>query len=710
MNFQVKDFKCSTKNIPLASRNTFLQQLINKTESLIHRMRWRAFFFLKDQDADDTSKETYGFKSKRPPPHINELTEFKDCMLDMIQRVEFRTNHKPNDLHKKLENDLREIRQDSNIFVKADKTTNHYKTKPGDYLTLVKKNVTKAYKKTSQNVPSNITSADKRIAQDLSLDDRIETSAKRDTFATLKDHKPDFINNPSCRLINPSKSEIGIISKKIQDNINKKVIAATKVNLWKSTTQAIKWFQNLPTNTPLAFITFDVCEFYPSISEQLLTKALDYATQFTAITPEDRHIILHAKKSLLYYSNSPWEKKKTKDQFDVTMGSYDGAETCDLIGAYMLSLIAPKLKEGVGLYRDDGLAVCSASPQKIEKTKQEICKVFKANNLSITIEANKKIVNFLDVTWDLTNRSFKPFMKPNKKILYVHHQSNHPLALLKNIPENINKRLSSISSTQQVFKGAIPPYQKALDESRYNFKLTFHPPNNRTNTQNRKRARHITWYNPPWNSRVKTNLGRKFLFIVDKCFLKKHPLHKMFNRHTLKLSYSCMPNIKSIIASHNKTVLSNYTSTPATEHVKECNCSKKEQCPLDGQCLTNNIVYQAIVTTNTTTETYVGLATNFKELYRNHTSSFRNHKKKNDTELSKYIWTLKNANKPFNIKWRILKKCQPYNNISKKCNLCLSEKFFIICKKELWSLNKRNELASSCHHRNRFLLKNFMPT
>ena len=143
----------------------------------------------------------------------------------------------------------------------------------------------------------------------------------------FSNHKPDFINNPSCRLISPSKSEIGIISKKILDNINMKVTAATKVNLWKSTTQAIKWFRNLPTNTPLAFITFDVCEFYLSISEHLLTKALDYATQFTTITPQDRHIIMHAKNSLLYHNNSPWEKKKTKDQFNVTMGSYDGAET-----------------------------------------------------------------------------------------------------------------------------------------------------------------------------------------------------------------------------------------------------------------------------------------------------------------------------------------------------------------------------------------------
>ena len=62
------------------------------------------------------------------------------------------------------------------------------------------------------------------------------------------------------------------------------------------------------------------------------------------------------------------------------------------------------------------------------------------------------------------------------------------------------------------------------------------------------------------------------------------------------------------------------------------------------------------------------------------------------------------------LKRRLLRTCKQYDNISKKCNLCLSEKFFIICKKELCSLNKRKELASWCHHRNRFLLKNFMTT
>ena len=93
------------------------------------------------------------------------------------------------------------------------------------------------------------------------------------------------------------------------------------------------------------------------------------------------------------------------------MGSYGGAETCELIGIYMLSLIVPKFKDEVGFYRDDGIAVCKATPR--QKIKQEVSNAFKSNGLKITINANKKAVNVLDVTFDLTTGSYKPYTKPN---------------------------------------------------------------------------------------------------------------------------------------------------------------------------------------------------------------------------------------------------------------------------------------------------------
>ena len=298
---------------------------------------------------------------------------------------------------------------------------------------------------------------------------------------------------------------------------------------------------------------------------------------------------------MLYHLNTPWARKSTTNMFYVTMGSYDGAETCELIGAYMLSLIAAKFKDRVGLYRDDGLPVCRAAPKEIEKTKQEVSKIFKSNGLKITLEANKKAINFLDVSFDLANESYDPSMKPNNKLLYVHSQSNHPPALLKNIPENINKRLTSISSSKEVFDNASPPYQKALYESGYDYKLTYDPQPAQKRNKNRKRK--VIWYNPPWNSNVKTNLGRKFLNIVDRCFPKNHPLHKIFNRHTLRISYSCMPNVKTIIASHNRKLLSDYNQSQTSPQTldKECNCRKKDQCYLEGKCLRSNVVYQATV-------------------------------------------------------------------------------------------------------------------
>ena len=108
-------------------------------------MRWKAFFFLQNHDTTSNDKETYGFKSKRPLPHVSALDEFEDNMLNMIQRVEFKTNSTTtNSLQTKLDKDVQEIRQDKKIYVKADKTTNHYKAEPQDYLNLLQKNETKA--------------------------------------------------------------------------------------------------------------------------------------------------------------------------------------------------------------------------------------------------------------------------------------------------------------------------------------------------------------------------------------------------------------------------------------------------------------------------------------------------------------------------------------------------------------------------------------
>ena len=147
--------------------------------------------------------------------------------------------------------------------------------------------------------------------------------------------------------------------------------------------------------------------------------------------------------------------------FDVTMGSYDGAETCELIGSYMLSLITAKFKSQVGLYRDDDSAVCKATPREIEKIKQQVSNVFKSNGLKITIEANKKTVNFLDVTFDLTSGTYKPFMKPNNKLLYVHRQSNHPPSTTKEYPGKHQQETDKHLIQPRSFRQSHPPPTKS---------------------------------------------------------------------------------------------------------------------------------------------------------------------------------------------------------------------------------------------------------
>ena len=76
----------------------------------------------------------------------------------------------------------------------------------------------------------------------------------------------------------------------------------------------------------------DIKEFYPSITKSTLENALDFAKQHVEITDKDMRTILHCRKSLLFYNGEAWKKKETEQCFDVTMGSYDGAEICELIG------------------------------------------------------------------------------------------------------------------------------------------------------------------------------------------------------------------------------------------------------------------------------------------------------------------------------------------------------------------------------------------
>ena len=177
--------------------------------------------------------------------------------------------------------------------------------------------------------------AGKQILKINGILNRVEINGENNCFFTLKDHKDNFANNPQVRLINAAKNELGRISKVILDEINLAIREHFSFNQWKNTQNVIDWFNEISNKKLLKFLVFDIKEFYPSIKEQLLKEALDFANSYIKIPENDKKITNHARKSLLFNKQQIWIKKES-GLFDVTMGAYDGAEVCELVGSFLL--------------------------------------------------------------------------------------------------------------------------------------------------------------------------------------------------------------------------------------------------------------------------------------------------------------------------------------------------------------------------------------
>ena len=449
---------------------------------------------------------------------------------------------------------------------------------------------------------------------------------------------------------------------------------------------------------------FDVKDFYPSISETLLKEAINFAKIHVKIPKKDIATRFHARKSLLYDKNNVWIKK-VGGLFDVTMGAYDGAEVCELVGTFMLSKIANKYrKNDIGLYRDDGLAVFKnkSGPQN-ERIKKELQEIFKSNGLDIVIQCNRKSVDYLDVTLNLTDGSFKPYRKPDDETNYIHAESDHPPNIIKQLPIAVEKRLSDLSSSEDIFTQSKAYYQDVLARNGYKHKLKYNP-STTSNTNKRKRGRKIIWFNPPFSRTVASNVGKEFLRLIDFHFPAHNPLHKILNRNTVKVSYGCMPNINASINSHNKKIIED--KEPLSPG--DCNCRNPKEFPLPGVCTTPNLLYEGDISSdlpNYQNRKYKGITEPpFKIRIGNHKQSFNKIKYKGNTALSKEVWDIKRKGGTYSIKWRALKQHPAYNPRTGKCPLCLSEKLEILEHKHPNLLNKRSEIVSTCPHRHKYML------
>ena len=135
----------------------------------------------------------------------------------------------------------------------------------------------------------------------------------------------------------------------------------------------------LPDKHKHKFIKFDIAEFYPSISENLLNKSIVYAKSFTKIEGNGINAMKLAKKSLLFNKDGAWVKKGDDTLFEVTMGSFDGRKICELISLYLLDKLFSLIRrENVGLYREDELAAINGSSGTVlDQMRKNIIALFK---------------------------------------------------------------------------------------------------------------------------------------------------------------------------------------------------------------------------------------------------------------------------------------------------------------------------------------------
>ena len=450
----------STKNIPIAKEVEYREIFIQATEKFYKNFSWYVCSKIYPEIFEN-SKETYGFPSCKAPPRLEELREFEKDLALFVKNIKFR--EKNSKFMSLLDKEVKKIKRHKNLIIPADKTNNKFSVKPEDYLKMVQKEVERDYKKESVENVKAVTEEHRKIASDLGIADRMFKTTAREAFVTIKDHKEDFETNPKLRLLNPAKHEPGRVAMQILDKIVKNVREhSTHLKQATCTKDVLIWFNSIERKQCYKFINFDIEAFYPSITEELLIKALNWASQFTLISDQDRKVVFSASKSFLYHKGVPWVKKG-QSKFDISMGAYHGAQACELVGLFLLEELSKIPNFRSILYRDDGLGITRGTARQTEKLRQEIIKVFKKHGLKITIVTGLSKVNFLDVTLDLEHGIYKPYRKPGDRPQYVNAASNHPPMVLKNIPLGINRRLVEISSNEQAFNEAAEFYQTELD-------------------------------------------------------------------------------------------------------------------------------------------------------------------------------------------------------------------------------------------------------
>ena len=259
--------KYSMKNIPIPSKSEYKKKLIAQMEKVVKNMRWKALYFLKeDENYKETvekiechgKEEKYGFKSVRKPFAIKEMEDFEKEFYGMAKNMEFTKDIKLGDFQKEMKEDLSEMSKLDKVIIAADKSRNFYTCDVPEYRDLRDQNITANYKKSTQEAVNDNDKKSGEIAAKLKLDDKMQKYSNKECFVTLKDHKKNFIGRPECRLISPAKNELGRVVKIKLEEINQEIRYTTGINQWQSTQKAIDRFKHIENPDKYEFLKFDI--------------------------------------------------------------------------------------------------------------------------------------------------------------------------------------------------------------------------------------------------------------------------------------------------------------------------------------------------------------------------------------------------------------------------------------------------------------------
>ena len=179
----------------------------------------------------DSKTKWYGLRSLSSPKPVKEVTPFENELISLVKNIRYRKvrNHFQN----QQQEDLRRMKASNKTMTFADKTTSIYRLTREEHEKILNDSITATYKKASNNIKKKINPVGKQVLRNNKVLKRMQTNRENNCFISLKDYKEKFQNNPTVRLINPAKNELGKISKVILYRINKNIWEKLQFNQCK---------------------------------------------------------------------------------------------------------------------------------------------------------------------------------------------------------------------------------------------------------------------------------------------------------------------------------------------------------------------------------------------------------------------------------------------------------------------------------------------